>query len=356
MALLIFFFCISIFFSFLCSIWEAVILSITPNYIRKQLAEKNEVGKLLEEYKEDIDRPLSAILTLNTIAHTAGAIGVGSQASAVFANTTELIPGLSWEMVVATLMTLAILILSEIIPKTIGANNWRALAPFTTKCLKYLILILTPLVWVTQKITKSLKNEKNRSVLNRSDILAITIEGEEAGTLVESESKIIKNLIHLGNYKVTDIMTPRTVLALANEGEEVRHFYDNHPSIEFSRIPIYQDKEDMVTGIVLKADILTQLANGNDQIILKDLSRPVKTVSDQMPLTELFEILVHGKLHLVIVNDTYGSLVGIVTLEDLLETILGFEITDESDAVTDLQALARKKWQARAKDQGLIQD
>lgn len=354
MTLLIIFFCISIFFSFLCSIWEAVILSITPNYIRQKLAEKSEVGTLLEEYKEDIDRPLSAILTLNTIAHTAGAIGVGSQAASYFADKEEIL-GLSWEMIVATFMTLAILILSEIIPKTIGANNWRALAPFTTKCLKYLILLLSPLVWVTQKITRSLKNEKNKSILNRSDILAMAVEGEESGTLEESESKIIKNLIHLGNYKVTDIMTPRTVLDLANEKEEVRNFYTNHKSIQFSRIPIYQEKEDLIVGIVLKTDILTELANGNDNTTLKELSRPVKTVSDQMPLTELFDTLLDGKLHLVTVNDKYGSLVGIVTLEDLLETILGFEITDESDAVTDLQALARKKWQERAQKHGLLE-
>ncbi len=355
MILLIFFFILSILFSFLCSIWEAVLLSITPSYIRKKQADGSEVGQLLTAYKEDIDKPLSAILTLNTIAHTVGAIGVGAQATAVFDNVNEIIPGLSWEVVIASFMTLAILILSEIIPKTIGANNWRGLAPFTVKSLRILLWILAPLVWITQLITKSLKNDKNKSVLSRSDIAAMAKEGAATGTLEQSESTIIRNLVQLHELKVNDIMTPRTVLTLANQNLTVREFFDKNEPLQFSRIPTYDGKEDLITGMVLKDEILTKLAEDQDEALLNSIKRPLVTVSDQLPLPILFDKLLQEKIHMSVVTDSYGSLVGIVTMEDLLETILGIEITDESDAVTDLQSLARKKWQDRAKKIGLIE-
>jgi len=203
MTLLIFFFTLSIAFSFLCSIWEAVLLSITPSYISSKTQSGSSLGKSLQVFKEDIDRPLSAILTLNTIAHTVGAIGVGAQAGKVFgASNVSLGPiNLSMEAIIAGLMTLAILILSEIIPKTIGANYWRKLTPFTVTSLKMLLFILAPFVWISQLITKNLKNDKSLSVFSRADFNAMTQAGEESGALKETESRTLKRQSH-GRYVI----------------------------------------------------------------------------------------------------------------------------------------------------------
>jgi len=354
MTLLIIFFLLSIVFSFLCSIWEAVLLSITPSYINRQVQAGTSIGAQLEEYKEDIDRPLSAILTLNTIAHTVGAIGVGAQAGEFFKDSEPLFGLFSWEQVVAAVMTLAILILSEIIPKTIGANLWQSLAPFTVKSLKILMWILAPFIWISQLITKNLKSDKDKSVFSKADLSAMTIASEESGVLAKNESTIINNLLKFEEVQVKDIMTPRTVMKGAEESETLMEFYKKNYTttqpLRFSRIPIYKDNVDNITGIVLKDDILYHLVEDEDEKKLRELKREVISVKDDEPLPQLFETLTQKKNHLAIVVDSYGTLVGIVTLEDVLETLLGFEITDESDGEADLQALARRKWEKRAKE------
>ncbi len=357
MTLLFLFFLLSIAFSFLCSIWEAVLLSITPSYINRQMQDGTPIGAQLEEYKEDIDRPLSAILTLNTIAHTVGAIGVGAQAGKVFgANNLSLGPiSLSYESLIAGGMTLAILILSEIIPKTIGANLWKQLAPFTMKSLKLLMWILAPFIWLSQLITKNLKSDKNKSVFSRADLSAMTTASVESGVLAESESTIINNLLKFEEVAVRDIMTPRTVMKRAKEDQTLMDFYKNNQPLQFSRIPIHGDSVDDITGIVLKDDILQHLVEDEDNKQLKELRRDVLTVSDSEPLPKLFETLTEKRHHMAIVVDSYGTLVGIVSMEDVFETLLGLEITDESDGEADLQALARRKWEKRAKSRGIIE-
>jgi len=339
-------------FSFLCSIWEAVLLSITPSYVTRKVLDGSATGKLIQSFKEDIDRPLSAILTLNTIAHTVGAIGVGAQAGNVFGKGNMY--GLSYESIIAGVMTLAILILSEIIPKTIGANMWRSLAPFTVKSIRILLFLLAPFVWVSQLITKSLKKDKTKSVFSRADLTAMAVAGEVSGAIQKSESTIISNLLTLNKLKVHDIMTPRTVIISSDENQTVREFYDAHEKLRFSRIPIHQGKADNLSGMVLKDEILQYLAEDKDDTKLTQLLRPLNTVRNDLPLQELFDKMIGGKIHISAVLDEYGSLVGIVTMEDLLETILGLEITDESDTIEDLQNLARKKWQERAKSNGLL--
>ena len=355
MTLLILFFLLSIAFSFLCSIWEAVLLSITPSYINRQVQAGTPIGAQLEEYKEDIDRPLSAILTLNTIAHTVGAIGVGAQAGEYFKDSEPLFGLFSWEQVVAALMTLAILILSEIIPKTIGANMWESLAPFTMKSLKALMWILAPFIWLSQLITKNLKSDKNKSVFSKADLSAMTAASVESGVLAESESNIINNLLKFEEVTVRDIMTPRTVMKRAKEDQTLMDFYKNNQPLQFSRIPIHGDSVDDITGIVLKDDILQHLVEDEDNKQLKELRRDVLTVSDSEPLPRLFETLTEKRHHMAIVVDSYGTLVGIVSMEDVFETLLGLEITDESDGEADLQALARRKWEKRAKSRGIIE-
>lgn len=348
MQLLILFFLLSIIFSFLCSVWEAVLLSITPSYVNTQLTENPSLGKTLKYFKEDIDRPLSGILTLNTIAHTVGAIGVGAQASKVFSEGATLPLGLSYESLIAGLMTLAILVLSEIIPKTIGANNWKSLAPFTVRSLSILLKILAPFVWLSQLITKSLKKDKEASVLSRADFRAMANVGMESGALEENETEIIHNLLALDQLKIKDIMTPRTVIKTMDEKTTLNEYYQDKRAQQFSRIPVFAENTDHISGVVLKDEVLSNIIKNNGEKPLSSIKRPIKVMSQEQPLSELFKVLTDGGEHISIVTDDYGSVTGLVTMEDLFETIIGVEIVDESDGVEDMQQLARKLWEERS--------
>jgi len=356
MVLLGIFFVLSIAFSFLCSIWEAVLLSITPSYVQNKVSEGGSLGKTLQAFKDEIDRPLSAILSLNTIAHTVGAIGVGAQAGKVFgANYFNLGPiNLSYESLIAGAMTLAILILSEIIPKTIGANNWKSLVPFTVRSLKVLLFLLFPLVWLSQAITKRLKNNKNESVLSRADFAAMARLGKDSGALQARESSIIDNLLKFEKVQVEDIMTPRTLVKAVEQNTTVSGYYKDNKDSPFSRIPVFEGATDNITGFVLKDDILKKVAEDLDDVLLKDVRRDIIAVQDHRTLPGVLEDLLAKQLKIAIVVDQYGSLLGVVTLEDVLETLLGLEIVDETDKAIDLQQLARKKWEERAKKLGLV--
>ena len=351
MTLLIIFFLLSIVFSFLCSVWEAVLLSITPAFASRKLQDGSAVGKLIKEYKDDIDKPLSAILTLNTIAHTVGAIGVGAQAGKIFgSNYFDIgITSISYESVIAGLMTLAILILSEIIPKTIGANMWQSLAGFTMRSIKFIMVALYPFVWLSQIITKKLKKDKSKSVLSKADIAALAIAGMESGALQKDESEIIQNLMRLNKLFVKDIMTPKTVMKLANQDLTVEEFYTNSKPLPYSRIPIYDNTKDHITGVVLKTEVLQELAEDRHETKLHEIKRDLIYVQDDLPLAKLLDRLVSGSSQLAIVTDEFGTVIGLVTYEDLFETLLGFEITDETDTIEDLQKHARSRWEERAK-------
>ena len=352
--LLIFAF-ISIVFSFLCSIWEAVLLSITPSFVNTELQKGSSLGKSLNAFKEDIDKPLSAILTLNTIAHTVGAIGVGAIGASLYAGREPIGGFLTYESLIAILMTLAILYFSEIIPKTIGANNWKSLTPFTVKSLSILSKILFPLIWVSQLITKSFKKDKKKSVLTRTDFLALADVGKSSGALEESESSIITNLLGMDTLKVTDVMTPRTVIQAIDEDTTLQEYYDKYQPLRFSRIPVFKETGDNITGFVLKDDILNNMIKGETKSPMAEIKREVKAINQDKSLKELFTFLTNENTHLAMVHDNYGSITGLVTMEDMLETILGLEIVDESDNVEDMQALARKRWEERAKKLGIIE-
>ena len=307
----------------------------------------------MNKYKEDIDRPLIChILHLNTIAHTVGAIGVGAQAGNLFSSGDKLNLGLfniSYESLIAGGMTLAILILSEIIPKTIGANNWRSLTPFTVKVLRIMIWILWPLVWLSQLITKSLKTDKSKSVLSRSDFVAMAQVGEESGTLKSDEYQIISNLLELETLTVKDIMTPQTVALIANQETTLQEFYEKHKPIRYSRIPVYEGNINNITGIILKDEVLESIINDSPDSKLAEIRKPVEFIQTDMTLSNLFRFFTGKRVHLAIVTDEFGGLMGLVSLEDMFETLLGLEITDELDLVEDLQVLARKKWEERRK-------
>jgi len=358
MGLLLAFFFLSIAFSFLCSIMEAVLLSVTPTYVGILEKRGSSAARDLAAFKEDIDRPLAAILTLNTIAHTVGAIGVGAQASRLFPSSEFILFGLgialNWEAIVAVVMTLAILIFSEVIPKTIGANNWEALAPATTRILKVMLIVLWPLVWLSQFITRKLKNDKDRAVLSRTDLAVMTDIGTETGVLEESERKIIHNLLAFRGIKAADVMTPRIVVVAASQDSSLRDFHDSHEDLAFSRIPVYEDKNDNVTGYVLKDELLLHLVDDHNDMTLKDLRRDIIAVHKTATIPDLLDMFIAKKEHLAVVVDEYGTMEGILTMEDIIETLLGLEIVDESDNTEDMQALARKNWKRRAQKLGII--
>ncbi len=352
MVLLILFFCVSIVFSFLCSIWEAVLLSIPPSHVQIQLQEGGEVGKKLKSFKENIDKPLAAILTLNTIAHTVGAIGVGAQATKVYGAS------IMATAVVPVVMTLAILLLSEIIPKTLGANSWKSLTGFTVKSLSIIIWLLWPLVAISQVITKWLKKDKKRSVLSRADIGAMAEIGEKEGLFQDGESVIIQNLLRFKDIKAQDIMTPRTVVIAAKEDTTIKGFYDQNKTLRFSRIPIYNESKDSISAYVLKDQIYQYLIDNKDGDTKKlaDIKREIMIVNEQLPIPRLFNRLMEKREHIALVVDEFGGMAGIATMEDVIETLLGLEIIDESDNIEDMQALARKNWQKRAKALGLLEE
>ncbi len=355
--LLIIFFLVSIIFSFLCSIWEAVLLSITPSFAAIKMQEGSELGRNIEEFKANIDRPLAAILTLNTIAHTVGAIGVGAQATAIWGAS------IISTAVVPVVMTLAILLLSEIIPKTIGANYWKELAGFTVKSLKLIMKVLAPLVYISQIITKALKKDKKASVLSRADFTAMAELGSKEGVFDEGESNLLRSFFKFDSLSAKDVMTPRTVVLAAAQGMSAREFYQANPDLRFSRIPVYEESKDQISGYVLKDDMLTavvaQLEPSNDnspKTTLAEIRRDIIVVNQTKPIPQLFNEFTEKREHIALVVDEFGGMSGIVTMEDVLETLLGLEIVDEMDHTVDMQALARKQWATRAKGMGIDPD
>ena len=357
MALLLTFFFFSLLFSFLCSILEAVLLSVTPAYVGMQERRNARIARDLARFKDDIDRPLSAILTLNTIAHTVGAIGVGAQASGIFGDTDIVLFGqaiVSWEALIAGLMTLAILVFSEVIPKTIGANNWEALVPYAVRVLKVMLFVLAPLIWLSQFITRNLKKDKDRPVLTRGDFMVMAQLGKESGALDESEQKIIENLLRFKRVRAKDVMTPRIVVVTADESQTIGAFHDRHADLPFSRVPVYQGESDKVTGYVLKDELLLNLVEDRDDRALSSIRREIIIVPESTPIPDLLDMFIHKKEQIALVVDEFGGMEGIATMEDIIETLLGLEIVDESDNAEDMQALARKNWKTRAQRMGIL--
>ncbi len=349
MAALFLFFTLSIVVSFFCSMWEAVLLSNTPSFVGRMQTEKPAIGHLLNKMKDDIDKPLSAILTLNTFAHTVGALGVGVEAGKLF-GTNQIDLGfinITYESIIATIMTLAILVLSEIIPKTFGAIFWQKLTPFTVRSIRVLLFVLAPFVWLSKGITMMVKTEKGRSVFSRADFAAMADVGLKSGALDKEEKSIIQNLLRLENLKVRDIMTPRSVIMMVDEEETMNEIYKELNPMVFSRIPVYHEHPDNITGVILKDNILENLAQDKHSVKAAEIKRDILFVEDNFTVAKLMDTLILNRQHLAVVADDFGSVVGLVTMEDLFETLLGLEIVDESDKVEDLQKLALEKWKKR---------
>ncbi|WP_396636103.1 CNNM domain-containing protein [Maribacter sp. R77961] len=367
MGLLVFYAVISIFFSFLCSILEAVLLSITPTFINVKKREGKTYATTLEELKKDVDKPLIAILTLNTIAHTVGAILVGVQAKVayteLYGTTKRTVFGIEFSEdlmvgVVSTIMTILILVASEIIPKTIGATYWRQLSNFTAKALNIMVLGLkyTGLLWLLQLFTRLVGGKGHHgSVLSREDFTVMTDMAHEEGVFEKSESTIIKNLLRFDEVLVKDVMTPRAVMKIASDETPIQVFFEENPKLRYSRIPVFHEKMDNITGFVLKDNVYEEIINKNGEMPLSEIRRDILVTRRSTPIPKLFDILIAKREHVALVVDEYGSVAGLVTMEDVIETLLGLEIMDESDNVADLQVLARKNWEGRAKQAGVIE-
>ena len=345
MTLLIIYVSIALLFSFLCSIAEAVLLSVTTAHITVLEQEGKSAGKLLRELKSDINKPLAAILTLNTIAHTVGAVGAGAQAAVVF--------GSAWVGVVSAVLTLMILVFSEIIPKTLGATYWRGLANITAHGLKFLVMILYPFVVLSELLTRGLSRKHQVEGFNREEFAAMADLGAEEGQLEERESRILKNLFLLHETKVTDAMTPRPVVFSLPESLTVSDYFASHYDSRFSRIPVYTDNHEHLTGFVLKDDLLLAQARNNTDSPLSKYRRELPALLNTTSLSDAFEEVLHRRAHIMMIVDEYGGMEGIITMEDILETLLGLEIMDESDKTADMQAHARRMWKKRAQDMGL---
>lgn len=336
-------------FSFLCSVTEAVLLSITPTYIEGQKVRRPRLAAQLKRLKQDrIDQSLSAILTLNTIAHTLGAIGAGAQATILF--------GSAWFGLFSALMTLAILFLSEIVPKTIGAVYWPRLAGPTALFVRLLIVILYPIVWLSERVTKMISGSARLMPVNRDELIAMARAGVESGQIRGNESKMIQNLLRFDLIHVTDIMTPRSVITALPEEMTISDSLERITGAPFSRLPVYRTRLDDISGFVLKDDILLYTAQDRGKETLAALKREILAVPESLSLAALMERLLKDRQHIAIVINEHGGTDGLVTLEDLIETLMGLEIMDETDKVVDMRALARKRWLERARAMGIAPD
>ena len=347
--LLILYIFLTISLSFLCSILEAVLLSINTTFIKIEIKEGKKYAKTLSDLKNSIDEPLIIILTLNTIAHTVGAILVGVQAKVAYSElnleNTFFPGGISDEVLVgfvSTVMTIMILLFSEIIPKTIGAKYWNSLARFTTIFLSSIIPIFkySGILWVLQAFTKSIGASKKELFFKREDISTIAEIAKEEGIIGKKDSNFIKNIVKLRNVSVKEIMTPSSVMVTADQNSTINEFYQKNPELVFSRIPILN--KNMIEAYVLKDTILESIINNKGDFKLKEIKRPIIISTEGTKIPKLFDKLLKKREHISLVVDVEKNAIGIVTLEDIIETILGYEIVDETDMVDDMQLLAKK--------------
>ena len=345
-SLLIFFVLLAIGVSFVCSLAESVLLSMTPSFIADVQETSPKKAEMLKSLKVDnIDQSLAAILTLNTVAHTLGSIGAGAQATIVF--------GSAWFGLFSALMTLAILFLSEIIPKTLGTVYWRQLSGLVAYFVRGIIMLLYPLIWFSERLTKLLVRGKEPQTFSRREFAALASIGEESGQIDPLESRIIRNLLAFGAIKVEDIMTPRSVMLAFEENKTVAELLVDRPKLTFSRLPIYDGDLDNITGFVLKTDMLLAKVNHAMHKPLTQFQRDITFVFSKMKLFDLLELMLKNRIHIAITVGEYGEVKGLVTLEDVFETLLGLEIVDEIDRVEDMQALARQMMDRRVERLGM---
>ncbi len=320
--------------SFICSTLESVILSVTHSHIGILVKTNHRSGKLLQHLKDDINRPLAAILTLNTIANTVGAAGVGAQAMHVFGSGSV--------AMASGILTFCILVFSEIIPKTIGATYWKRLASPSAYIIRVLMIFTFPFVWLSEALSAQLTpDEDEMKKVSREEITVMAEMGEDEGSIDEHESDIIENLFKLKKIPIEDILTPRSVIFALQHNDTVAKVMNEHEDLNFSRIPIYKENIDDIIGIVYKDTLLETMADDNFDKTMADILDPVDTVFEKQTVESVLNKFTKTRSHIFIVKDEFGGTTGIVTMEDCIETLLGVEIMDESDEVEDMRELAK---------------
>ena len=336
MGLVILYFTIAIAISFTCSILEAVLLSTPTSFVTMKEGENASGSKLLKKLKENIDRPISAILCLNTIAHTIGAAGVGAEATNVF--------GAEYFGVISAILTILILVFSEIIPKSIGARYWRSLACPSAFVIRGMVIISYPLVVLSEFIMKIFAGNEQPVSVSRDEVSAMVKVGAEEGVFETEENRMIQNLLRLDSITAHEIMTPSVVVASADEQMTLKDFYLEKEFSTYSRIPVYEEDDNYITGYVLRQTVLEKLTEDKFSMRLAEIVRPILKFEESTSVSEIWEMMLAKKEHISVIFDEYGCMRGIVTMEDVIETMLGYEIVDEKDTVADMQKLAREKW------------
>ena len=340
MVLLLTYLLITMGISFLCSLLESVLLSTPISYISMKEDEGDRNAALFSKMKQDPDRPLSAILSLNTIANTLGAAAVGHQAT--------LLTGDHWFGIISAVMTILILVFSEIVPKSIGTSHWKDLL-WLARVMKFLVWILFPIVWLIEKLHNTISDEEPDTSISREEVSAMANIGEEEGVLDNNENKIIQNIIRLDGIKAYDVMTPRVVAAIASENMTLKQFYRQEELSHNSRIPVYAESPEFITGYVMRNDVLEYLTEDKFDTRLRSIKRKIAAFHEETSVSDVWESLLRTKDQIALIIDDYGCFQGIITLEDIMETILGMEIIDENDTITDMQQYARERWNKRKK-------
>lgn len=339
MALLFIYAALAICVSFLCSLLEACLLSLPRSHVQTMVDNKAWAGPTLKEMKANIDRPLSAILTLNTVAHTVGAAGVGAQAAVVWNDTAV--------GIASAIMTLAILIFSEIIPKTLGATHAKRLATFTAFTTKGMIWLCLPLILILEQFNRLIGYERHQASMSRAEVLATLRLGREGGTLDEREHRVVANVLALSNIPVSKVLTPRTVVFSLSQDMTVDQVIEQHYPLRFARVPVYGDSTEHIMGYVARFDLHQARAENRGSAKLSDISKPLMAFPEAASVADAFEQMLGKNAHIAQVVDEYGGMDGIITLEDLIETLLGEEIVDETDTAIDMQELARRRAKRR---------
>ncbi|MFK5936994.1 MAG: CNNM domain-containing protein [Sulfurimonas sp.] len=343
MELLIIFFVLSVGVSFLCSVLESVLLSVNMSYVAVLEKERPKVGELLRHHKENINKSIASILILNTIANTLGAAAVGAQAAIIFGNDAV--------VYVSVVLTFAILFISEIIPKTIGAIHWKALAPIAAHIIRVFIWITYPIILTTLAVTNKISHgQADANSLTKKELLESMLQSEDEGVIDEQESDVIENILNLDNIKVSEISTPRSVIFALDENMRIDEVIKTQPSIfKFSRIPVYKDSIENVTGIVLTKKIFKQDIQ-DSSVSLSSIKKDMFSINENIPVSKALDLFITKKDHMFLVTDNYDQTDGIITLEDCVETILGVEIMDESDTIEDMRELAKLKMKQKRKE------
>ena len=339
MNILFFYFFLALGVSFLCSLLESIILSITHSHVAVLAKTGSKSSRLLENMKENINKPLAAILTVNTVANVVGAAGVGAQAMKLF--------GSEWVAILSGLLTLCILIFSEIIPKTLGTVYWRPLAGPAVYMIRGLIYLTYPFVFLSNYFSKIFASENHQQKVSRQEVVAMAEMGEDEGSIREKESDIIENLFNLNDVVAEDVMTPRSVIFALQKDSTVGDVVGEHTPIAFSRIPIFDKDMDDILGFIHRYDLVNKQAEDQFHIKMKDILEPIHTVKQEDSIASILDEFVRRRQQIFMVIDEFGTTTGLITLEDAIETLLGVEIVDEHDSVVDMRKLATEKFRSK---------